>query len=348
MTKNQIYELFPIGPEIPDPRRLFDPLTAVMGGVGMVGNVVGGIMGKSAAHKAGQIQQQAANAAADQITKTTADVNPSIAAAAQAAGDRTVSAAGTAADQANLMAHSASAGVNAATDQANVILDPYSQAGQTAAGVLNAGVAQGGQFSKTPTMADIEIDPGYAFRLQQGQQQLDRSAAARGGAVSGAALKDLTNYSQGAASQEYANAFSRFQQNRENVFGNTLAVSDQGQRAGIQQGNNLTGAARYAGDTGLAASEFGGQLNTNANQFAGTENSNAANLMASNTINAASKAGDYRTGGAAAQAAGIVGGTNALTSGIGGAINTGMNAVALNNLLKNPAVPGGIVRSTPR
>lgn len=304
----------------------------------MVGNLVGGIMGNSAAKKAGQIQQQAANAAADQITQTTANVNPSIGEAARNAGDRVVSAAGTAASEANTMAHNAAQGVNTATGQANALLDPYSDAGRTAAGVLQSGIAPGGQFNKTPTMADIQIDPGFAFRLAQGQQQMDRSAAARGGAVSGAALKDSINFGQGAASQEYANAFQRFQTNRQNTFGNTLAVSDQGQRAGTQQGANLTGAAKYAGDTGIQANEFGGQLNVGANEYAGSQNSNAANTMASNTINAQAKAGDYRTGGAAAQAAGIVGGSNALSAGIGGAINAGQSAVMM-NLLKNPSAP---------
>jgi hypothetical protein len=36
---------------------------------------------------------------------------------------------------------------------------------------------------------DLGQDPGYAFRLSEGQKALDRSAAARGGLISGGAMK---------------------------------------------------------------------------------------------------------------------------------------------------------------
>src|SRR5262249_49173751 len=62
-------------------------------------------------------------------------------------------------------------------------------------------------------------DPGYQFRLNEGMKALQNSAAASGGLLSGPTLKALTNYSQGAASQEYANAFNRFMQNRQFNYG---------------------------------------------------------------------------------------------------------------------------------
>ena len=52
-------------------------------------------------------------------------------------------------------------------------------------------------------------DPGYAFRLSEGQKALDRSAAARGGLISGGALKAATRYGQDMGSQEYGNAYNR-------------------------------------------------------------------------------------------------------------------------------------------
>jgi hypothetical protein len=57
----------------------------------------------------------------------------------------------------------------------------------------------------------MEADPGYAFRLEEGQKAIDRSAAARGGLQSGAALKAAAEYGQNMGSQEYQNAFNRFQ-----------------------------------------------------------------------------------------------------------------------------------------
>lgn len=61
-------------------------------------------------------------------------------------------------------------------------------------------------------------DPGYQFRLQQGQNALNSSLAAKGGMLSGAALKAAMNYNQGFASQEYGNAYQRFTNDKNNRF----------------------------------------------------------------------------------------------------------------------------------
>jgi len=63
-------------------------------------------------------------------------------------------------------------------------------------------------------MNQFQQDPGYAFRLKEGQQALDRSAAARGGLISGNALKAAQRYGQEMGSQEYMNAFNRYQTER--------------------------------------------------------------------------------------------------------------------------------------
>jgi hypothetical protein len=64
-------------------------------------------------------------------------------------------------------------------------------------------------------MADYQADPGYAFRVQQGQQAIDRSAAANAGLQSGAALKAASRFGQEMGSQEYGNAYNRFLQQRQ-------------------------------------------------------------------------------------------------------------------------------------
>jgi len=53
-------------------------------------------------------------------------------------------------------------------------------------------------------------DPSYQWRLGQGTQALENSAAARGGLLSGNTGKALTDYGQHAASQEYQNEFMRW------------------------------------------------------------------------------------------------------------------------------------------
>jgi hypothetical protein len=63
-------------------------------------------------------------------------------------------------------------------------------------------------------MDQFQADPGYAFRLKEGQKALEQSAAARGGLISGNALKAASRYGQEMGSQEYSNAFNRYQQER--------------------------------------------------------------------------------------------------------------------------------------
>lgn len=62
---------------------------------------------------------------------------------------------------------------------------------------------------QAPTWQDIQNDPGYQFRLSQGTDAIQKSAAAQGLLRSGGTLKDILNYGQGLASQEYGNVFNR-------------------------------------------------------------------------------------------------------------------------------------------
>lgn len=60
-----------------------------------------------------------------------------------------------------------------------------------------------------PTAESVLSDPGYQFRLNQGEQALNASAAARGVLRTGGTLKDILGYGQNYASQEYGNAYDR-------------------------------------------------------------------------------------------------------------------------------------------
>jgi hypothetical protein len=102
--------------------------------------------------------------------------------------------------------------------------DPYRQAGLTGqnrmmelmglGGDVNA---QGyGRYGRDFSMQDYEADPGYAFRLSEGNKALERSAAARGMLMSGQMFKGAQRFGQDLASQEYQNAFNRYQTNRSN------------------------------------------------------------------------------------------------------------------------------------
>ena len=75
---------------------------------------------------------------------------------------------------------------------------PYSQAGQQALTNLQG-----------PSLEALQADPGYQFRLQQGNQALERSLAAQGLSGSGAALQAAQEYGQGLANQTYNDYFAR-------------------------------------------------------------------------------------------------------------------------------------------
>lgn len=62
---------------------------------------------------------------------------------------------------------------------------------------------------QAPNADTFQNDPGYQFRLQQGMDALQNSAAARGSLLTGGTLKDLINYGQNFGSQEYGSVFDR-------------------------------------------------------------------------------------------------------------------------------------------
>ena len=62
---------------------------------------------------------------------------------------------------------------------------------------------------QAPTVEGMYADPSYQFREGQGRQALEQSAAGLGRLRTGGTLKDLVNYGQNAASQEYSNIFGR-------------------------------------------------------------------------------------------------------------------------------------------
>jgi hypothetical protein len=100
-----------------------------------------------------------------------------------------------------------------------------------------------GKYARDFGMQDFEQDPGYAFRLSEGQKAIERSAAARGGLQSGAALKAAARYGQEMGSQEYQNAFSRYQTNRSNQLNPLFGLMN----TGIGAANNLTDIAGQQG-----------------------------------------------------------------------------------------------------
>jgi hypothetical protein len=147
------------------------------------------------------------------------------------------------------------------------------------------------------TMDKFQADPGYAFRLSEGQKALERSAAARGGLLSGGTGKALQRFGQEMGSQEYMNAFNRYQAERTarlqplqslTGMGQTTAqqIGQQGQQMASNVGSNIgsAAAARASGYVGTANALTGG-LNTYLNYQQGQNIVNALQQNRSPVVN---------------------------------------------------------------
>jgi len=236
---------------------------------------------------------------------------------------------------------------------------------QQSAGLSPAEIANR-QFQQTQGMSPGELgteqfnfqaDPGYGFRMSEGLKALERSAAARGGLMAGGTGKALQRYGQDMASQEYGNAFQRFQQDRAARAG--LGQMEYGRFADEQARRAAAGQTeygRFADDMSrrqaLGAMEYG--------QFAGERSARLLPLMqqvqsgqglTSNIAGQMANLGAAQAGAAgqigAAQAAGRMGSANALAGAVGQGANLYMQGQQnqmfqnyLNNMMLKQTYPG--------
>jgi len=212
---------------------MIDPFT-LAAGAGAAGSAISGIMGANAARQAGQQQSNAAMMSAI-IQAQQAD-------AARQQQERMYQEAVARMEPFRL-------GGVAAT---NRMQELYGIGGNQAA-------AGYGSYAQPFSMADYQADPGYAFRVQQGQQAIDRSAAARAGLQSGAALKEAARFGQEMGSQEYGNAYNRFLQQRQLQLQALQGLAAPGSSAAIQAGQMGVDVGRNIANTMLAGGAAIGQ-----------------------------------------------------------------------------------------
>ena len=146
-----------------------------------------------------------------------------------------------------------------------------------------------GTFLEKFTGQDIYRDPSYGFRLSEGEKLLRARQAAGGNRWGSQAMKDITNYGQEAASQEFGNAYSRFMQQKEQLYNRLSGIAGMGQGA--------------------------------TSQAAGLGQSTASGMSGNISQGYAGAGGNYANAGTAL-AGGTVGSTNALVGGINQAGNT--------------------------
>lgn len=87
--------------------------------------------------------------------------------------------------------------------------EPFRQIGLENLNKLAALYGEGGAYARAPTGEEISMDPGYAFRLAEGEKALARMQAARGQYLGGGAIRAGTRYGQEMGSQEFQNAYTR-------------------------------------------------------------------------------------------------------------------------------------------
>ena len=105
------------------------------------------------------------------------------------------------------------------------------------------------------SMEQFRADPGYGFRLSEGQKALDRQAAARGGLISGGALKAAQRYGQEMGSQEYTNAFNRYQTERQARLNPLQSLAGMAQTSTGQLGQAGQAMATGVGEAGAQAAQ---------------------------------------------------------------------------------------------
>ncbi len=260
-----------------------------------------GILGGNAASKAAKQQAQAQQAAIDytkgQVGEAKSGIAEAGAGVAGAAATGQASVAGGVAD-------------------ANSRLQPYSDAGTSSVGLLQTLAGKGGPLDKTFSFdpSNLAQDPGYKFTLDQGQQAIQRAAAAQGGLFSGGTLKSLAGYTTGSANQYFNDAFTRaqstFNTNQQaalNRVGTLQNMAGLGYGASTTQSGNTLGGSEFGANLGMTGSQLGLQ---------GAEASGQLGVQGAGAIaNMMGKQGD-------ALAAGTVGSANSWLGALQGGTNS--------------------------
>jgi hypothetical protein len=156
--------------------------------------------------------------------------------------------------------------------------EPFRQAGITSQNELmrllgiggDASAADYGMLTRQFGEQDLQMDPGYGFRLREGEKALERMQAARGNLLSGGAIKAGQRFGQDLASQEYMNAFNRAQAQLGTRLGTLGSLYGAGQTAAQQVAGQ---AGQYGANVGnlmmsggqARASGYLGQANALSN-----------------------------------------------------------------------------------
>lgn len=226
-------------------------------------------------------------------------------------------------------AEQATAAQQAAFERQAGYQQPFIQSGQTAQNEMMRLLGLGGDASsegygsaaQSFGMDQFQADPGYAFRQAEAMKALERSASARGNLLSGSTLKGIERYGQELASQEYQNAFNRYQTERTALLNPLMSLTGSGQSAA----NAMTSAAGNLGQNEAANAYNAGQARASGYMGVGNAISqgigSAVGAYQAAPMNAA-LIGYYNRGAAGGAAGGS----------FGGGFDGSFNSPAINNI----------------
>lgn len=129
----------------------------------------------------------------------------------------------------------------------------------------NPGSQGDGRLLRDFTNEDFVKDPGYNFRLEEGERGINRALAARGGFDSGSALKALARYNQDYGSNEFGNAYNRDALNKQRIFGFLSGEKGTGMAAASALSGVAQNTANNIGNIGLQTAQNVGQMQQDRN-----------------------------------------------------------------------------------
>jgi hypothetical protein len=214
-----------------------------------IGSVFGGFQRNKGIKNALNNLLSSYDVAGTRAEMTVNQVNPEVLKDAWHWGDLVHAAGEDAASAATAAAQRGIEGVNTAVTGAQGAVAPYQQAGTDALSTLT-------NLLQKPQQYQYQADPGYQFRLAEGQKQINRMAAAKGASGGGGTAKALAQYNSGLASQEYQAGWDRWNQEQKQRQSGLGTLAGMGMQAG-----------EYAGDVGMRGAQFNAGLDTQATQY---------------------------------------------------------------------------------
>ena len=226
-------------------------------------------------------------------------IGPAISGVTSALGNRTQTNANNQANQYLQQATQQGLGINQnvydqslgaarnAYDTVSAGYQPYQAVGQQGLNTLASLAGQNRADFTLPTQAELEAMPGYQAGLRSRIRGANASAAARGGLLTGGAVKaaekaagDYTDQNYATLASLAANAYNMNGQNFDRPFNRAQTLAQLGQYG-------ISGAANAANNLANQTINAGGQYGQNAtNLLTAGANANAANSVNNGRTNA--------------------------------------------------------------